>query len=63
MRVFCLFVLIAIALPAQAPRSIPLDPAHMVLSHVKLEKVTYKGRAATRMTDDGTPTTDRTSQS
>lgn len=39
------------------PRDILLDPAHMVLSNVKLEKVTYKGRAAIRMTDDGTPKT------
>jgi hypothetical protein len=54
---FFLLMLIALALRAQSPRSIPLDPAQMKLSHVALEKVTYKGRAAVRMNDDGTPKT------
>ena len=57
MRVICLLSLSVCPLLAQSFQTVPLDPARMKLSNVKAEKVTYKGRPAIRLTDDGTPQT------
>ena len=57
MRVFLLAIVGLCPLVAQSFKAIPLDPAHLKLSNVKAEKVTYKGRAALLVTDDGTPRT------
>ena len=54
MRILLLLAAAAAA-SGQSWQPVPLEPARMTLFHVKAEKVTYKGRAAVRVVDDGTP--------